>query len=147
MLKNMANRVPLLKSSRGDVAVLIKPQVHTLTPGDQFFWRGGTFALHSTYGCCVAAVTNRNLGFLQCEWRYRVGCSPSISMKAWASGGLFPASVLARAAWGPLLPFPSAGWSDAWFIGGCGCCSVILPVGGRSCQSLLTIPPWCMQNI
>lgn len=33
----MTNRVPLVKSSRGDVAVLIKPQVQTLTPGDQLF--------------------------------------------------------------------------------------------------------------
>lgn len=34
MWKNMANRVPLGKSSRDDVAV---PQVQILTPGDQFF--------------------------------------------------------------------------------------------------------------
>lgn len=33
----MSNRLPLVKSSRGDVAVLIKPQVQTLTPGDQLF--------------------------------------------------------------------------------------------------------------
>lgn len=33
MWKNMANRIPLVKSSRGDVAV---PQVQILTPGDEF---------------------------------------------------------------------------------------------------------------
>lgn len=111
----MTNRVPLVKSSRGDVAVLIKPQVQTLTPGHQLFEGARCFPCTAPMG--IAAATNRSLDFLQCEWRYRVGCSASISMEPWASGGIFPVSVLARAGWGPLLPLPPVGWSGLIYRG------------------------------
>lgn len=64
MWKNMANRVPFLKSRRGDVAVLIKPQVQTLTTGDQFV--EGARCLPCT------APMSAALQVLQYEWRYRV---------------------------------------------------------------------------
>lgn len=68
----MANRVPLVKSSRGDIAVLIKPQIQTLTTGDQFFEEQG-FCLAQHLGavlqllqihCLVSCSVNGDTGWV-----------------------------------------------------------------------------------